>query len=291
VRGSGDGAQGEEIADAIPEEYRQGAVDDARPADTAAGPSLRLLAALGAAVAVLALLLQFVFTTATRHPGVAPPLPQGPAPVVGVDQGRCTSVAVDARIEQWPTPYHQTTQPSDVQRPPGQIDGMGLAHGALVLDVPAGGGDTLAGSALLKALAANFADASTAVYADTGATDGVSEFLTVDLATPKPGLCVDQLAYDGLKWFGGGGEVGGIHAMAPGARLRAAHAVLQCGSGNGGLPTIYNTCAWAGPDGGAGRPFFGEFWIAPDMTNKAVAGLTDAQAAAFADALFGELTQ
>lgn len=142
-------------------------------------------------------------------------------------------------------------------------------------------------------MAGSIQDGSDTDYLDTGAHGG--RFMSVDLATPKPGLCLVQLAVDGLSLVGGGGDVSLIHAVTPGPHLAAAHAVLECGSGGAfGIDAPVwplNTCAWAGPTSGSGTPFFGQFWIYPDNSNNALTHLTEAQAAVFADHLFNALTR
>jgi hypothetical protein len=207
--------------------------------------------------------------------------------IAGPQQGRCASVAATGQLSTPMAEFSESMTTADVQRFPQQINRLTPSYGDLVRNSLGGVGYN---AMLLEQLGANFTDGASATYYDTGATDGQQGFVTVDVATPKPGLCLELLAFDGLNLFGGGGDIGLIHTVVAGPRLAAAHAVLDCGNG-GGLQTALNTCAWAGPVDGAGTPFFGEFWIYPDIGNKALANMTEAQTVAFADTLFADFEQ
>lgn len=300
------------LSDAVPEEYAR-ALAEVAPAET--GLVRRVVHALAgeaetrrrhrawsiatAATALLAVVLLVMLEPfAPGHSRLprgigrssSPPQETGYSTPPHVS-GHCRPVATamsGPQAQGLMSPYPETTRDSDVQKVPGQIPRIAPALGDLVLNPDHGW--AVVESPLLNMLAPDVEDGYIADYLDTGRHDGPGNFVTVDIATPKPGICPEELAYDGLSLFNGGGSVGLEHSVLTGPHLTAANATLECGNG-GGLPnSVYNTCAWAGPADGSGTAFFGEFWIYPDVNDRAIMTMTAQQSAAFADALFAAFT-
>jgi hypothetical protein len=119
-------------------------------------------------------------------------------------------------------------------------------------------------------------DVSWAYYSLASGTEG-SYTIQVEVGTPQPGACAQQLLVAELSGFGGGGLVGGIANVPAGTHLAAAQGIAACGRAAG--DTI-RTCAWTGTAGG--HPYFGFFY--------GFLSLADGQLGPLVDGLFAALT-
>lgn len=149
---------------------------------------------------------------------------------------------------------------------------------------------TTSSSITLGQLSDNIGDGFTADYADGRPADGDVPNMTLNVATPKPGICMTQLIYYaevGLSTGRQDTNPSTLTFLTPGPLLKAAHAVLLCSNYYVpvGIPT---TCAWAGPVNAPGTPFFGQYWIHPETSGPAQQYLGPVTAD-YADQLFGAL--
>jgi hypothetical protein len=119
-------------------------------------------------------------------------------------------------------------------------------------------------------------DVTLGYYSLASGTD-TSHPIQVEVGTPKPGACAQQLIFAELSGLGGGGEVGGIADVPAGTHLAAAQGIAACGRA---AEDTVRACAWAGTAGG--HPYFGVFY--------GFLSLTDGQLGAFVDGLYAALT-
>jgi len=243
--------------------------------------------AIGAAVEAGLLVVALVGLTYGRTAQASPPA----ASVSGAFQSSAPSVPTQEHctMPTWdplPGPVPNSS-PQDVQHLPTWI--MWPSPSGVPINLLRSTPVT-ASSATLGQLSADIEDGFTARYTDGKPTDGDVPDVTLNVATPKPDVCLTQLidyAEVGLSDGRQDTNPNTLTFLTPGPLLKAAHAVLLCSNYYVpvGSPT---TCAWAGPVNAPGTPFFGQYWIHPESSGPAQQTLGPATAD-YADQLFAEL--
>jgi hypothetical protein len=167
------------------------------------------------------------------------------------------------------------TLPGDVQHLPGTIGRLpGLASdlvpspGFLRIDTRSTNTARILGYMML--------DVGSAYYSIASGTD-FPYTIQIEVGTPKPGACLQQLVFTALSAYDGGGVVYGIANVPAGQHLAAAQGIVACGRAAGDQ---VRTCAWAGTVGD--HPYFGSFY--------GFLSFTGGQLGAFLDGLFAALT-
>lgn len=244
--------------------------------------------AIGAAVEAGLLVIALVGLTYGRTAQASPPA----ASVSGAFQSQAPSVPTQdhCTMPTWdplPGPVPDNS-PQDVQHLPTWAMWPSLSDSPIILHRST---PVTASSTTLGQLSADLEDGFTARYTDGKPADGDVPDVTLNVATPKSGVCMTQLVYYAEVGLSDGRQdtnANTLTFLTPGPLLKAAHAVLLCSNYYVpvGIPT---TCAWAGPVNAPGTPFFGQYWIHPESSGPVRQSLGPTATADYADQLFGEL--